>query len=79
MQFGFDTSTQNPNVLIGFGLTTAVVVSHGSQATCYTFSSIWTTVFKSLACIRNAAACSSSWLPPLYTRIMAEACRCFAM
>ena len=27
MQFGFDTSSQDPNVLIGFGLTTAVVVS----------------------------------------------------
>ncbi|CAK0784312.1 hypothetical protein CVIRNUC_007516 [Coccomyxa viridis] len=27
LQFGFDTSTQNPNVLIGFGLTTAVVVA----------------------------------------------------
>ena len=27
LQFGFDSSTQNPNVLIGFGLTTAIVVS----------------------------------------------------
>lgn len=27
LQFGFDASTQDPNVLIGFGLTTAVVVS----------------------------------------------------
>ncbi|CAL5229850.1 g13259 [Coccomyxa viridis] len=27
LQFGFDSSTQNPSVLIGFGLTTAVVVA----------------------------------------------------
>lgn len=30
MQFGFDTSSQDPNVLIGFGLSTAVVVSMAS-------------------------------------------------
>ena len=34
LQFGFDVSGQNPNVLVGFGLTTSVVVRHACAPVC---------------------------------------------
>lgn len=40
LQFGFDSSTQNPSVLIGFGLTTAVVVSQPTLSLLSLYTSV---------------------------------------